>query len=185
MALFNYNTQNNWHSSSKGNINLCSLHFLGPCMDDWLSACLIASMYLDAFLEAFKVSMWPPFSFSALDLGCCCWSCDVHLDSMWCCQTGVVHLEWSYAVVYKSGWMCFYWLEMDWMNLSWLEVLHLDWIGAYWSEMVQIEWLSLSWPEMVHLTWSWACWTGMVHLEWMSCACWIGMVYLKWMGFAC
>ena len=50
------NTQNKWHSSSKGKMNLCSFHFLRPCTDDWLPPCLIASMYLDAFLEAFRVS---------------------------------------------------------------------------------------------------------------------------------
>ena len=115
--------------------------------------------------------MWPPLSFSALALGCCYWSSDVHLDSVWCCLTGVVQLQWSCAAMYMSGWMYFW---------SWHKVLHLDWIGASWFEMVQIEWLSLSWPKMVHLAWSWACWTGMVHLEWLNYACWTEVVHLEW-----
>ena len=90
--------------------------------------------------------MWQTLSFSALALGCCCWSSDVHLDSMWCYLSGVVQLEWSCVAVYMSGWMCFCWPEMDWM--------------------------SLYWPEMVHLAWSWACWIGMAYLEWMGYACW-------------
>ena len=30
---------------------------IGPCTDDWLSANLNASLFLDAFLDAFKVSL--------------------------------------------------------------------------------------------------------------------------------
>ena len=30
---------------------------IGPCTDDWLSAILNACLYLDAFLDAFKVSL--------------------------------------------------------------------------------------------------------------------------------
>ena len=30
---------------------------IGPCTDDWLSTNLNASLYIDAFLDAFKVSL--------------------------------------------------------------------------------------------------------------------------------
>ena len=63
------NTQKKWHSSSKGKMNLCPLHFLGPCTDDWLPPCLIAFMYLDTFLEAFRVSNVTTFVFFYLGFG--------------------------------------------------------------------------------------------------------------------
>ena len=56
--------------------------------------------------------MWPPLPFFALDLSWCCWSSDVHPDSVWCCLTGVVQLEWM-------GYVC------------WTEVVHLEWSWSY------------------------------------------------------
>ena len=88
------NTQNKWHSSRKGKMNLWSLHFLGPCTDDWLPPYLIGSMYLDAFLEAFRVSdvttlvfFYLGFRLLLVELWCALGFCVVLPD--WCGAAGV------------------------------------------------------------------------------------------------
>ena len=95
--------QNTSHSSK--NIKQQAIHFFfGACLDDRLSANLIGPMYLDVFLEAFNVSNVTILFLLSLGVGL--------LPKL----GGAIGLELD---------LSFCWLELDWMILWGLEVVHL------------------------------------------------------------
>ena len=115
-------------------MNLCSLHFLGLCTDDWLPPCLIDSMYLDAFLEAFRVSDVTTLIFFCLGFG-------LLLLEFWCAPRFYVVLpEWCGAIGVELC-CCVY----EWMNvllLAWngLDELVLAWDGAPGLKLGLLDW---------------------------------------------
>ena len=115
-------------------MNLCSLHFLGPCTDDWLPPCLIASMYLDAFLEAFRVSDVTTPVFFYLGFG-------LLLLEFWCAPRFYVVLPDWCGVAGMELCCCVY----EWMNVLLLARNRLDELVLAWGVTSRLNWCILVW----------------------------------------
>ena len=129
-------------------MNLCSLHFLGPCTDDdWLPPCLIASMYLDAFLEAFTVSDVTTLAFFCLGFGllllefwCARTFCVVLPD--WCGAASVELCCWVYVLLVLAWGVTFGldWCILVWDGANWVAELVLAWDGAPGLKLGLLDW---------------------------------------------
>ena len=147
-------------------MNLCSLHFLGPCTDDWLPPCLIASMYLDAFLEAFRVFdvttffiFYLGFGLLLLELWCAPGFCVVLSDwygvvgvELCCCirvdecaSAGLKWIGWAY-----HGMRCYTWTRLVHPGLRWCKLSGWACLGLRWC----------TWPEAGHARLVWCNWSG-------------------------
>ena len=135
-------------------MNLCSLHFLRPCTDDWLPPCLIVSMYLDAFLEAFRVSDVTTLAFFSLgfrllllEFWCAPNFCVVLPD--WC---GVARVELCYCVYEWMNALLLAWNGLDELVLAWGVTFGLDWCILVWDDANWVAKLVLTWdgaPKVV------------------------------------
>ena len=147
-------------------MNLCSLHFLGPCIDDWLPPCLIASIYLNAFLEAFRVNV-TTLVFFCLGFG-------LLLLEFWCAPRFCVVLpDWCGAAWVE---LCCY--VYEWMNvflvLAWGVTFGLDWCILVWD--------GANWVAKLVLAWGGAPGLKLGMLDWYGALGVDGLCTLDWGG---
>ena len=135
--------------------------------------------------------MWPPLPFSTLDLGCYCWSCDVHLDFVGAAL--LVRCSWSGAML-----LCIRVDECASTSLKWIRWACLG-IRCYtWTGLVHpgLKWCKLSgwaclglrwctWPEAGHARLVWCNWSGRaMHagLRWCKLSVWacLGLRWCTW-----
>ena len=143
-------------------MNLCSLHFLGPYIDDWLLPYLIVSMYLDAFLEAFRVSNVTTLVFFCLGFGLlllkfwcaprfwlvwCSWSGAVLL-CIWVDECASAGLKWIGCAC--PGMRCYIWTGLVHPGLRWCKLSGWACLGMRWC----------TWPEAGLAGLAWCTWSG-------------------------
>nr|POE67691.1 hypothetical protein CFP56_13839 [Quercus suber]POE67694.1 hypothetical protein CFP56_13842 [Quercus suber] len=88
-------------------------------------------MYLDEFLEAFKVSNVTILFLLSLGVGLLPklgGAIGLELDYY---LSWVVQLDWSWTNLHILERMSFCWPELDWIILWRPEVMHLGWIGSF------------------------------------------------------